>query len=111
MPRECSLVLQAFDDDRETVLWEVGTDPAHPNPYLCEPEHYGEQEIDVAAGAATISQIEVTVIDKPQIVGDQNSGWMSERLASGGTGAIHGRRFRLKRFINDEVGEVVIADG
>jgi len=65
--QNCSLRLTAYDDDGETQLWQVSTDPGHSRPYLCEPEHYGEQEIDVVNGSATISQIEVVVIDRAQI--------------------------------------------
>jgi hypothetical protein len=107
----CTLILEAYEDDRVTLKWEVGTDRNHVRPYLMEPEHYGEQEIDVVAGAASIAQVEVAVIDRAQTPGDQASGWMTERLTDGGQGIIHGRRFRLIRFISPELGWVVIADG
>jgi hypothetical protein len=107
----CTVVLQVYDEDRETVRWEVGDDALHPNSFLCVPEHYGEQELDFVEGAATIGQVEVVVIDRNQTIGDQDSGWMTERLSEGGIGAIHGRRCRLLRFISYELGWVVIADG
>lgn len=107
----CTLVLQIFNEDRETVRWEVGTDQFHPSPYLCIPEHYGEQELDVVKGAATIAQVEVVVIDKNPVPGDQDGGWLTDRLSIGSVGAIHGRRNRLIRFISPELGWVVIADG
>jgi len=107
----CALVLQVYEDDGETLAWEVGTSPTHDNPYLCQPENYGEQELDFTAGAATIGQVEVMVIDKAQIVGDQASGWMTERLSIEGITAIHGRRCRLLRYISSGFGYVVIADG
>lgn len=107
----CTLVLQVFEEDRQRVAWEVGTDTYHDHPYLCVPEHYGEQEIDVVNGAATIGQVEVVVVDKNQTVGDQDSGWMTERLSAGGVQVIHGRRCRLLRYIDHERGWVVIADG
>lgn len=108
---ECSLVLQVFEEDGETLDWEVGTSPSHPNPYLCLPENYGAQELDIIAGAATIGQVEVIVIDKSQIVGDQDSGWMTEKLSIDGIPAIRDRRCRLVRYIGPELGYVTIADG
>jgi hypothetical protein len=107
----CTLVLQVFDEDRERVKWEVGTDPLHTNPYLMLPAHYGEQEIDPVQGSATIGQVEVTVVDRRQRAGDQDSGWMTERLAVDSVGGIQGRRCRLLRYISVELGWVVIADG
>lgn len=107
----CSLILELFEEDEVTVAWAVGTSPAHPNPYLMEAQNYGAQEIDVIAGAATIGQVEVVVIDKAQTPGDQDSGWLTERLTDGGVPAIRGRRARLTRFISEEEGFVVIADG
>lgn len=109
--QNCSLRLTAYDDDGETQLWQVSTDPGHSRPYLCEPEHYGEQEIDVVNGSATISQIEVVVIDRAQIQGEQDSGWITERIVDNGIGAIFGRRFKMERFIDDDTGYVIIADG
>ncbi len=109
--RPCSLILEAYEEDRETVKWEVGTDRGHFNPYLDEPENYGEQEIDIIAGAATIAQVEVIIVDKNQTVADQDSGWVTQRLSELGVGAVHGRRFRLRRFISFELGWVTIADG
>jgi hypothetical protein len=102
----CTVILQVYDEDRETVRWEVGDDTLHPAPFLCVPEHYGEQEIDIINGAATIGQVGVVVIDKAQTIGDQASGWLTERI-----GRIHGFRNRLLRFISYELGWVVIADG
>ena len=108
---ECSLVLQVYEEDGETLAWEVGTAPTHSAPYLCLPENYGAQELDIIAGAATIGQVEVIVIDKAQVPGDQDSGWLTARLTSGGFPAIRGRRCRLTRYINPTLGYVVIADG
>lgn len=107
----CSLVLEVYEEDEETIAWEVGTSPGHPFPYLVEPGNYGAQEIDVIAGAATIGQVEVTVVDKAQTAGDQDSGYLTERLVEGAVPAIRGRRCRLIRYVSDQVGFVVIADG
>ncbi|HEX6049079.1 MAG TPA: hypothetical protein VFZ21_07420, partial [Gemmatimonadaceae bacterium] len=106
MPAECSLLLELYEDDRTTIAWEASTDPAHASPYLIEPHHYGAQQIDVAKGAATIGTVTVGVIDPATIAGDQDSGWMTERLVE-----VYGRRCRLRRYVSLAVGYVVIADG
>jgi hypothetical protein len=102
----CTLLLEVYEDDRVTVAFEVSTAPGHHAQYLLDPLNYGEQQIDIVDGAATITQVEVIVIDKAQIRGDQDSGWLTERLDS-----INGRRCRLRRFINPTEGWVTIADG
>lgn len=107
----CTLVLQFFEEDRERVKWEVGTDTYHENPYLCQPEHYGEQEVDVVNGAASIGTVEVVIIDKNLTPGDQDAGWLTERLSIGSVGGVNGRRNRLLRYISPELGWIVLADG
>lgn len=107
----CTLVLQVFDDDRKRVKWEVGTDRYHGQPYLVDPENYGEQEVDMVKGAATIGQVEVIVIDKNTIPGDQDAGWLTARLSIESVGGLHGRRCRLIRYVDPTRGWVVIADG
>lgn len=107
----CTVLLEVYDDDRTTVLWAVSTDPEHPFPFLIEPDHYAEQEIDVATGSAMIGTVSVTVIDKARIAGDQDSGFLTNLLSSAGFGAIKGRRCRLRRFISVELGYQVLADG
>ena len=109
--RPCSVILFVYEDDRETVAWQVGDYRDHSNPFLCVLENYGEQELDVVNGAATIGQVEVIVIDPSQVAGDQNTGWMTERLGIDGIGVIHGRRCRVLRYISEALGWVVIADG
>jgi hypothetical protein len=109
--RPCSVVLFVYDEDRETVKWQVGDYREHPQPYLCLLENYGEQEVDPVAGAVTIGQVEVVVIDRRQTPGDQDSGWLTERLGVSTVGAIHGRRCRVIRYISEALGWVVIADG
>lgn len=108
---DCALVLTVFDDDGITPLWEVGSAPDHAAPYLINPENYGQQEVDFAAGAATLGTVSVGVIDPAVIPGDQDGGWLTERLARFGYGDIAGRRSRLIRFISTTLGEQVIADG
>ena len=109
----CDLLLEVFDDDRETVLWAAGTSRSHEHPYLVLPDKYAEQEIDVATGAATIGTVTVTVIDKAQTAGDQDSGWMTARLARFGLANLHGRRARLTRFVDVPEGLIpnVVIDG
>lgn len=107
----CSLVLEVYEEDGETIAWEVGTDAEHPFPFLALPENYAAQEVDFLSGAATIGQVEVVVVDRRQIPGDQASGWMTERLTDGAVPAIADRRCRLLRFISPELGSVVIVDG
>ncbi len=107
----CSLLLEVFEDDRETVRWSVATSPLHPTPFLTEPGQYATQEIDVAQGGATLGTVSVTVIDPARIPGDQDSGWMTEKLSALGLGDIQGRRCVLRRFISEALGYTVIADG
>lgn len=102
----CTLTLTVYDDDRTTVLWEVGSDPLHPRPYLMNPDNYGEQEVDMAAGGASIGTVSVEVIDPAQTAGDQDSGWMTARLAN-----LQGKRCILTRFISADLGPQVIIDG
>src|SRR5690606_11327014 len=81
-------------------------------PYLLEPTNYGSQEVDFGEGRASIGQATVTVIDPAQTPGDQDSGWLTERLADDlGLGAIQGRRCLLRRWAGIAVGWVVIVDG
>ena len=106
----CTLLLTVYDDDGTTPLWEVATDPNHARPYLCEPDHYGEQEIDVATGSATLGAVTATVIDLPLLAGDQDSGYITALLADIGVPALAGHRCRFLRF--DPNGEpVIIVDG
>ena len=106
MPADCSLSLEVYEDDRVTLAWEVSTDPAHPTPFLIDPMRYGEQQLDVAKGAASIGTVTVGVIDPATIAGDQDSGWMTARLAN-----LAGHRCRLRRYIDAVTGWVVISDG
>ena len=103
---DCTLLLEVFEDDGETLAWAAASDPAHPNPFLSEPSHYGAREIDPIGGAASIGTVDVTLVDPAQIAGDQESGWMTERLPT-----IYGRRARLRRYVNPDEGYFVIADG
>lgn len=107
----CGMILQVFEIDRETVAWEAGTDIFHPNPFLMLVSNYAEQEVDVIAGAVSIGQVEIGVIDRQQIPGDQASGFVTERLSVEGITAIHGRRCRLTMAADSDGNAVVIADG
>ena len=109
--RPCVVILEVYEEDRETIKWQVGDYREHPNPFLCLLENYGEQEVDPVSGAVTIGQVEVVVIDRRQVAGDQDTGWLTERLGVSTVGAIHGRRCRVLRYISEALGWVVIADG
>lgn len=107
----CSLKLEVYTpisiyDDTETLDWEVSSDPSHEQPWLIAPRQYAEQEIDPIKCTASIGTIEVGVIDVPTVPGDQSTGWMTARIHD-----VKGRRCRLRRFIDDEIGWVIIADG
>lgn len=111
MPAPCSLLLEVFTpisiyEGIETLEWEVSTDPDHAYPYLIAPRNYAEQEIDPIRCAASIGTVEIGVIDVPEIAGEQSSGWMTARIHD-----ILGRRCRLSRWINEDLGWTVIADG
>lgn len=113
-PVPCSLLLEVFEPtsldydgpDPNIVAWEISTDPAHDRPWLLAPRQYAEQEIDPIACTASIGQIEIGVIDVPEIPGNQDTGWMTARVHD-----IFGRRCRLTRYINETIGWIVIADG
>lgn len=108
----CALHLIVYEADRSTVAWEVSTDPNVALPYLVEPDEYGSQEVDFLQGSASIGEVVVEVIDPWTVAGDQDSGWLTERLADAqGFGALMGRRGRLLRYIDATIGWVVIADG
>jgi len=107
----CAIVLDIYDDDRETVRWSFGTSPTHPRPYLCHPERYAAQDIDAATGAATIGTAAVTLIDRPRVAGDQDSGFLTRILGQQGFGNLRGRRGKLRRFIDEDAGWITIIDG
>lgn len=109
---ECKCLLIVFADDGLTALWTVSTDPAHPRPYLVEPESGGEQQIDVAAGAATVTSVGWAIIDPAQIPGDQDGGFLTGLLALFGLANIGGHRMLLARFVpTGTLGYQVLADG
>src|SRR5690606_21267994 len=53
-PADCTVELTVYEDDGETIAWQVSTDPAHETPYLVEPTNYGSQEVDFGEGRASI---------------------------------------------------------
>lgn len=111
-PADCSLWLEVFepvtiyDDNPDVVAWEVSTDPRHDYPYLLAPRNYAEQEIDPIRSTASIGTVEVGVIDRPIVPGDQTTGFMTARVHD-----LLGRRCRLRRWISVAAGWQVIADG
>src|SRR5690606_17127154 len=94
--------LTVYREDDSTVWFEVGTDPAHPNPYLHEPGEIDHGEVDFLRGTATIGQVNLRVID-PQTGASQSERWLTERLGipageeGEGHTALIGRRPRLLR--------------
>jgi len=116
MPVACSLLLEVYDPvsldsydadySGEFVSWEVSSDPHHAYPFLIAARQYAEQEIDAVKCTASISTIEVGVIDKAEVPGDQTTGFMTARVYD-----LLGRRCRLRRWIDDDIGYVTIADG
>ena len=90
MSREFELTI--YEDDDVTELVQFSDDPAHPNPYLQQVFNFANQEVDFPAGASTIGQITVQVLDKRRVPQDQNTGILTQYLAE-----ILGKRARLRR--------------
>lgn len=105
-PAPGAVLLDVYEDDGTTIAWSVSTDPNHATPYLMQPQHYGAQEIDPVSGAATLAQVEVGVIDPATTPGDQQTGWMTARLAD-----VRGRRCRLTRYAPELGTWHLIVDG
>ena len=113
MTLDCSLQLDVYhpasltgEYSEDTIDWSVSTDPDHAFPYLLAPRQYAEQEIDTIACTASIGQIEIGVMDIPTTPGDQNTGWMTARVHD-----VLGRRCRLSRYVNADIGWILISDG
>jgi hypothetical protein len=114
MPRPCSHQLDIYhpqpitiyDAPEDTIDYSVSTDPDHPFPYLLAPSQYAEQQIDPILCTATIGTVSVGVIDPAVIEGNQTTGWMTAKIFD-----LMGRRCRLRRWVDDDIGWVVIADG
>lgn len=105
-PATCAIDLDVYEEDGVTIAWSVSTDPAHDRPYLAPLTNYGAREIDPVTGSATLSTVQVEIIDKHQVPGDQQTGWMTERI-----GQVKNRRCRLRRYAGVSIGWVQIADG
>jgi hypothetical protein len=87
-------VLQFFGDDDSTVLFEVGTDPAHANPYLQEPGEFAPAEVDLLEGRASIGFGSFRIVDA-QTGATQQDRWLTARLgAPSGHSALIRRRLR-----------------
>lgn len=106
MPTRGSLLLEVYQSGGVLVDWTVASDVEHVRPYLIGPQNYEGQEIDPVSAGASIGTVEVGVIDPAQTPGDQDTGWMTERL-----GSIRGKRCRLRRYIDADQGYITIADG
>lgn len=92
------------------------TDPAHPRPFLLVPETLAESEVNLAEGSSVIGQVNVRVLDKRRVPGDQATGWLTALLAVPGTGigagesALNGRRALLEQ-TDDGAAWFVLMDG
>jgi hypothetical protein len=106
MPAPSSLLLEVYQVGGEVVDWSVSSDVNHIRPYLIGQQNYAAQQLDPISAAATIGTLEIGVIDPAQTAGDQDSGWMTERVSQ-----VRGRRCRLRRYIDEVVGWVTLADG
>lgn len=97
------LTLTFYEEDGETVYFEVGTAADHANPYLCVPESSSEAEIDLLRGTARIGRTRVRVID-PQTGASQSERFFTALLGSAlGYSEINGRRAVLQHV----TGEIV----
>jgi len=111
MPIPCTLRVTIYDDDEETPLWVVSTDPAEDNPFLLEPDSLAEQEIDAAECRASIGSVAVVLVDRAQDPTDQSTGWVTDKLAAFGIANLAGRRARVDRYYNAIAGWYVVIDG
>ena len=102
--------LTVYEEDDETVLFEVSTDRAHQAPFLKPFENFPEQEIDFAKGAASIGQMTVGIVDVPTDPTDQATGYMSGLLAdpTGGSQLL-GHRVVAKQDVGS--GAATVLDG
>lgn len=108
----CDLLLEVFNDDRETVRWSAATSFIYSNPFLVMPDRYAEQEIDPATGSATLGTVTCTIVDSPDEPGDQDGGFLTGKLAYQVIADIAGRRARLLRAIGEEDATLeVVIDG
>lgn len=73
--------LTVYEEDDETVLFEVSTDPAHQAPFLKAFDNFPEQEIDFTKGAASIGQMNVQIVDVANEPLDQATGYMTGLLS------------------------------
>jgi hypothetical protein len=96
-PCDVELVIYARDDATEYFV--AGNGRFHESPYLCELTGYGETEVDFAKGSSSIGQINLTVLDKRTVRGDQTTGRFTGKLADEfGRPLVIGRRTRVRRF-------------
>jgi len=73
--------LTIYEEDDETVLLQVSTDPAHQAPYLRAFDNFPEQEIDFVKGSASIGQMVVQIVDVANDPLDQATGYLTGVLA------------------------------
>lgn len=71
-----------YADDDVTVLTTLSTDPTHIRPWLKRIENLGEASIDFVEGRSTIGQMSFKAIDKRTIATDQDSGYLTNLIAT-----------------------------
>lgn len=74
------------------------TDPAHARPYLLRIMEQAESEIDLIEGSSTIGQLNVEILDRRTVLGNQATGWFTAILGgASGFGTIIGRRILVEQ--------------
>ena len=101
--------LTIYEEDDSTVWTDCTTDPNGSRPYLKPISGGVSSEIDLIEGSATIGQINLQVLDKRTNSADQDTGWFTAKLATGGDSALIGRRALLERDLGS--GYATIFDG
>lgn len=112
--KPCVLEFTKFASDRVTPAWTITTDPDGEHPFLIDPGRtdYSGQEIDVAAGSGSLVNAVVPIVDDWGPAGDQQRGWLTERLADElSRSAIRGFRGQFRRYVDELSRWVTIADG
>jgi hypothetical protein len=91
--------LIVYEDDDETEWASCSSSSDHARPYVMRPDSWGDAELDLLRGSASIGQHNLRVLDKRTDATDQGSGWFSAKLAdAGGNSALIGHRVLRRRF-------------
>jgi hypothetical protein len=91
--------LIVYEEDDATEWATCSSSPDHARPCLMRPDSWGDAELDLLRGSASIGQHNLRVLDKRTGATDQGSGWFSAKLAdAGGNSALIGHRVVRRRF-------------